>query len=119
MSYSNPTTCCYRFPAAAIDTDGEIGRLTGPSGMKGRLVDIGYAITVATTVAASQINIGDGTDEDAYGYISVPVASIGAVGNGMTRGADEEIAADSTVTVFSDGGSTAGDGDILVTIDWY
>ena len=122
MSYSNPTSICYRFPAAAIDTDGSIGSIIGPSGMQGRLIDIGYVVTVGTTDAASQINVGIvGGDEDAYGFISVPIASAGAVGNGMTRGADadEVIAADSGVSVFSDGGATAGDGDILVTIDWY
>lgn len=119
MSYSNPTTCTYRFPAVSVTAAATLGRLIGPAGMKGRLVDIGYVVTTGVTVAASNLIVGVATDTDAYGTLAVPIAAANAVGNGMTRGATTELPADTLVTVGSAGGATAGAVDALVTIEWY
>lgn len=120
MSYSEGyQSAVYRFPAAAIDTAAVIGNIVGPAGKQGKVTGVAYYITVATTVAASTISIGDGTDVDAYVTMAVPIASIGDTGNTIVDGVDSTIDADSLVVVQSDGGATAGDGDILVYINWY
>jgi hypothetical protein len=50
--------------------------------------------------------------------LPVVVSAANAVGNGMTRGSEEIMAADTLVVVGTAGGATAGACDILVTIDW-
>ena len=120
MSYSNPTTITYRFPAASlVGGAATFGRFVGPNGMKGRLLDIAYVVTTGVTVAASNILVGQAGDTDEYGSISVPVAAANAVGNGMTRGITGELPADTVVTVGTGGAATAGAADVLVTVDWY
>jgi predicted RecA/RadA family phage recombinase len=119
MSYSNPTSAVYRFPAATLSTAAIIGRIVGPAGKSGRLIDIGNVVTTGVTVAANTIDVGLTADVDAFGTLSVPVSSAGAVANGMTRGTDDDIPADTVVEVSTNGECTAGAGDVLVTIEWY
>jgi hypothetical protein len=122
--YDNPITCAYRFAAAAIDTVAAVGKIVGPSGKKGRVVDVSYVVVADTTVGPTSITVGDAGDADEFATISIPVASAGAGGNGATlhaavTGVQNEITADQVVTVTSDTGATAGDADIIVVIDWY
>jgi len=120
MSYSNPTTICYTIRAAAVDTGGTLDTIIGPSGMKGRVVDVGYVVTVDIVGAASSIIVGSSGDTNAYATaLSIPVSSAGAGGNGATLVADHEIVADTLVIVTTDNGATSGDADLFVTIDWY
>ena len=119
MSYSNPTTITYRFPAASVIAAATLGRFIGPNGMVGRLLDVAYVVTTGVTVAASNIIVGSAGDTDAYGTLAVPVAAANAVGNGVTHGVTEDLPADTVVLVGSAGGATAGAVDILVTVDWY
>lgn len=119
MSYSNPQTMLYRFPAATISAAAVVGRIIGPSGKEGRLVDIGFVTTTGVTVAAGTIDVGLTADVDAFGTLTVPVQAANAVTNGMVRGTDEDIPADTVIEVSANGECTAGAGDILVAIDWY
>lgn len=118
MSYSNPTTITYRFPAVSVTGAATLGRFVGPKGMTGRLLDIAYVVTTGVTVAASNLIVGSAGDTDAYGTLAVPVAAANAVGNGMTRGVTEDMPADTVVLVGSAGGATAGAVDALVTVEW-
>ena len=118
MSYSIPTTCTYRFPAASVVSAATLGRLIGPKGMTGRLVDIGTVVTTGVTVANSDVIVGTAGDTDAFGTLPVVISAANAVANGMTRGTSEIMAADTLVVVGTAGGATAGACDILVTIDW-
>jgi len=119
----------YRFPAAAIDTAGVFGRFIGPRGKVGRVRGIEAVNTAAVTVAASSITVGN-NGAVAPASLSIPVSAINA-GTSMTAaeekaaGAKEvagtndvELEADTVVEVESDGGATAGDADITVTVDW-
>lgn len=119
MSYDNPTVCTYRFPAVAVTAAATLGRLIGPAGKTGRIVDIGYVVTTGVTVAASNLIVGTAADTDAYATLAVPIAAANAVGNGATLGATEMLPADTLVVVGSAGGATAGAVDALVTIAWY
>jgi hypothetical protein len=120
MSYSNPTTSTtYRFPATSVTAAATTNYIIGPKGKEGRLIDIGYVVTTGVTVAASSIVVGKSGTTNAYGTLAVPISAANSVGNGMTRGADLVLPADTAVFVGSGGGATAGATDILVTIDWY
>lgn len=126
MSYSNPTTVTYRFPAISVaSTAAERGRFVGPKGLQGRIVDIAYVVTTGVTVAASGLEVGSASDPDAYGEIVVAIASAGAVGNGATLATDSTtgqkalLPADTAILVGSSGGATAGAVDALVTVDWF
>lgn len=119
MSYSNPTNTTYRFPASSVTSAATLGRIIGPAGLNGRLLDIGYVVTTGVTVAPSNIRVGSTGVNNAYGSIVVPVAAVDTAGNGMARGATVEIPKDTPVLIGSAGGATAGAVDILVTIDWY
>jgi len=118
MSYSNPTTITYRFPAVSVTSAATLGRFVGPKGMTGRLLDIAYVVTTGITVAPSNLIVGSAGDTDAYGTLATPVAAANAVGNGMTRGVTEDMPADTVVLVGSAGGATAGAVDALVTVEW-
>lgn len=118
MSYSDGTTAVYRFPAVSVTAGATLGRLVGPKGKTGRLVDIAYVVTTGVTVAASNLIVGSAGDTDAYGTLTVPIASANAVGNGITRGVTDVLPADTVVLVGSAGGATAGAVDALVTIYW-
>lgn len=119
MSYSNPHTITYRFPAVSVIAGATLGRFVGPAGKTGRLVDIAYVVTTGVTVAASNLIVGSAGDTDAYGTKAVAVAAANAVGNGMTRGVEANLPADTVALVGSAGGATAGAVDALITVDWF
>jgi hypothetical protein len=119
MSYSNPETAVYRFPAAVLTSAAVVGRIVGPEGRKGRVVDISHVVTTGVTVAAASVTVGSNADPDAYATGSVPVSSVNSVGNGATKVQNHEIPADSLVEIATDGGATAGAADLLVMINWY
>jgi len=118
MSYSNGHTCVYRFAAATLSTAAIIGRIMGPSGKQGRLIDISDVVTTGVTAAANTTDVGLTADVDAFGTLSTPISSANAVHNGMTRGATNIIPADTVVEVSTNGECTAGAADILVAIEW-
>ncbi len=121
QNYDEAFHAAYFFPAVAIDTAAVIGRVAGPAGKTGRLVGISTVITTATTVAASELRVGTITDPDAYGTQAVAVLSADAVvtlTTDLTTDANL-ITADTVVEMSSDGGATAGDGDVTIYIDWF
>lgn len=118
MSYDNGTMSVYRFPAASVIAAATLGRIIGPRGKKGRLVEISYIVTTGVTVAASNVIVGLAGTLAAYGTRAVAVAAADTGNNGATLVADHSIPANTIVTVGSAGGATAGAVDILVTILW-
>lgn len=119
MSYDQGIHATYRFPTAAVDTDGVIGRIVGPAGKKGRLLDVASIVINEVTIAPSAINIGNADNDARYGVHTQPIGAAGVTTNGITRGASEYVPADTDVVVSSDGGATAGDSDIVVHMVWF
>lgn len=121
MAYDNPTTVTYHVEAATVSTAATLIRGVGPSGLKGRIVDIGFVTTTATTVAATELRVGTVADPDAYAILSVPVQVAAVVTNGATSYTTPAnlIPADTYFALATDGGSTAGAGTITLTIDWF
>lgn len=119
MSYDQGIHATYRFPTAAVDTDAVIGRIVGPAGKKGRLLDVASVVINEVTDASAKISVGNADNDARYGYHTQPIGAAAVTTNGITRGTSEYIAADSDVVVSSDGGATAGDSDIVVHIVWF
>lgn len=121
MSYSDPITCTYRFAAATLSSAATVARLQGPAGKSGRLIDMVVVTTTATTAASTALSIGTEADTDAYGVLTVPVTAIklGVSGVVDTAATTTILPADTVVAIATDGGCTAGAGDISVTISWY
>lgn len=131
MSYSNGIQTTYFTLAAALDTSAVFG--TYPSlenakggGLTGRITGFAVYCTAELTTTDTLISIGDGTDPNAYGVITVPPTATAAVAlvtfvdgpdtdstNGLSR-----IPVDSKIVLTSNGGAAAGDGDVYLTIEW-
>ena len=120
MSYDAPIYQSYSVLAnAAVSSEADMLVLSGPKGRKGRIVSASAVVTTGVTVAAGVISFGDGTDEDAYGTLSVPVSAAGSVANTLVDGVDSEIPANGAVTVHGGGEATAGAVNLFVTVAWY
>ncbi len=125
MSYSNGQQVTYVVSGAAIDTAAIFGRfpsLEHPEngGLTGRIVGFNVLCTVQLTGGApSVISIGDGSDADAYGTITVPDTAANArAAATYAAGVLSRIPADSVIVLTSSGGHTAGDGDVYLMVEW-
>lgn len=124
--YDNPVHITYTLAAAAVDASATLLSVQGPFGLQGKLVAVGAVVTTAVTVAATEIEIGDGTDKDKFGSLTIAIASSG-VGfnnatlstNTLTQDAGTLIAANEKVVISTTGAATAGDADVTVTIAWF
>ena len=94
---------------------------TGPAGKQGRLISMSYILTTGVTVAASTIDVGDGTDVDAFGTMAVAIAATDSVGATFTDNTSDTnlIPADTKFAIGNGGGSTAGVGNAFVVIAWF
>ena len=118
MSYSNPTSITYRFPAETLSTAAIMGYIMGPSGLAGRVVDIAYIVTTGITDASNTVDLGVSGAVAQHATLTQPIASANAGGNGAVI-TDTEIAADTVLELSTNGECTAGAADVLVTIDWF
>jgi len=121
----------YRFPAAAVDTAVVHGRFIGPAGKRGRVRGIEFLCTVACTGATpSVVSAGNNAAvapaainliaQAQFAGQAMSASELKAAGADVEAGVnDVELAADTTVEVASDGGLTAGDGDVIVSVDWF
>jgi hypothetical protein len=119
--YHNPLRTTHVLAAATLSTLAELATFSGPEGMQGRVESISVLVTTATTADVTIVSIGDGTDVDKYATNTVPIASIDAVANttvSLTTD-DNLIPANALFTIDTDGGCTAGAGNITVVVAWF
>ncbi len=124
QSYDNPLRVTYQFLAAAIDAAAIFGRFQGPRGLKGRCVSIHYHVVNTTTDDVTEITLDTAAGLTA---LTLPICVIpirtGALGGADTVADDlpgkADLPADTIIEVTSDGGCTAGDADVYVTVDWF
>ena len=116
----------YRFPAAAVDTAAVFGRVIGPAGRVGRVRGFEFLCTVQTTGTTAAVTVGNNGAANPASF-AVPAlaanagqaataAEIKAAGDNASG---RELAADTVVEFASDGALTAGDGDVIVHVDWF
>ena len=118
MSYANPTTVGYRFPAAVLTTAAIVGRIQAPDGKKGRVVDVSFVATVTTNVICT-VDVGTSGAVAAYATETIPITTAGNGAQGNVSVYNHEIPEDTLVEVSTNGEPTAGTGDLTVIIDWY
>jgi len=119
MSYANPTTVGYRFPAATLSSPATIGRIQAPDGKKGRVVDVSLVTTTGTTDAECTVDVGTAGAVAAYATQTIPITAINLGVQGNVSVAGHEIPEDTLIEVSANGECTAGAGDVTVIIDWY
>jgi hypothetical protein len=121
MAYDNPTSVTYTLENVTISTTGVKLHLVGPAGKKGRVKDIGFVTTTATTGAVTELRVGDVADPDKYAALSVPIQAVNAVtvNAALHTSSHNLIPASTYFEMSSDGGSTAGAGTVILTIDWF
>lgn len=131
MSYSNPQTCMYNFPN--MDFGASSGATThsiaGPAGKKGRIVEVGVAVTEATVFATTlgHVQVGTSADLDAYAKLNIPTASADNTVVNTADDTDAVLDADIPSTdvcihvtlTEGTGASLAGQGYPYVIIDWF
>jgi len=113
----------YELTAASVASAATIGRITGPEGMSGEITSVSAICTTQITVAAGQLNLGNGSDADKYGTFSVPLTAANARVDGSysptwVRGVKQKIDIDEVLLVAADGAPTAGAATIFITIEW-
>lgn len=127
MSYSNPTTITYGFGKHDFGTAGEVQSIKGPSGRRGRLVDIVVSATETFTAdtTAGNVQVGTGADPDAYALLTLgTLADTDTLTASETSGAiiAADIPADTQVEVTftaPTGGTPAGMAYVNLVIDWF
>ena len=127
--YDNALQTQHDAAAAALDTTATFLTFGGPGGKVGRLLDVTIDVTVALTIADTLIDIGEsGGDVDAQMADWTLAFTGSAIGDrlvptrantvvSLEEGID--IVADTDTIVQSNGGATAGDGDIRVLAAWW
>jgi hypothetical protein len=102
--------------AAAVDLSA-----VGPKGLTGRVVAVETLVTTGVTVTASAVTVGP----TGAPTVTLPVAisAIGAIDGAVdgdaVLGGQTLLAADTIFEIGNTGGSTAGVGDVNVTVDWF
>jgi hypothetical protein len=120
--YDSPLTRGYRVAAAAVDTAGVLLTVHGPKGKKGRVAAVSARVTVALTVADTLLTV---RPKGGSATVSVTLPFTGSAADDVEgKSAEElkgqvELPADTPIEIVTDGGSTAGDADVEVDIDWY
>jgi len=122
--YDNALRETYRFPAVAIDTGAIFGRVIGPAGKQGRVVNISGLVTAELTSGPTDITVDTVAGLTILPTMAIPalVADLGFAapqrGVGGLNLADD-LPADTVLEFASVGTAAAGDGDVTITIDWF
>lgn len=111
----------YRFPAATLSAAATVGRIQGPAGKVGRVVGMEYVLTLGTTGAVTNVSVDTVAGLVAPVSVAIPVLAInlGGAAAAAELKAGDELPADTVANVDTDGGCTAGAGDLIVTVQWY
>ena len=121
ITYDQPLRMTYQVDAATLTSAADLLKVAGPKGKEGRLAAITTVVTTGVTVAATDVDVGDGATGDKYGTLVVPISSADAIANNATISTSDAvpIPADSLVVISTDGAATAGAANIQVVIDWF
>lgn len=121
ITYDQPLRISYQIDAADVTSAADLLNISGPKGLEGRLQAIMTVVTTDITVAASDIDVGDGTTGDKYGSLVLPISVADAIANDPTIKTSDAvpIPADSLVVISTDGDATVGAVNITVVIDWF
>jgi hypothetical protein len=120
--YDNALRETYRVPGASLTGGAAVlDRVIGPAGKRGRVVNVSHVVTTGVTVAASTVTIDTNAGVTTPVAHTVPISSAdaGAAIAAASLAGQTELPADTVVEIQTDGASTAGAVDLVVTIDWF
>lgn len=120
--YDNALRRTYQLSAVDFTAGANVDlTAVGPKGKQGRVVAVDYLLTTGVTVAASSITVGPTGSPTVT--VAVPIAAVDSVGGADSTDSALKgqtlLAADTAFEIGNAGGSTAGVGDVNVTIDWF
>lgn len=127
MSYSNGLTITYTFPSIDFGAGNSASAIKAPYGYsKGRIDDIGVAVTetFTQTTTPAYVRIGTASDADAYAQLNMAAAANTDYYN-TQNDTDAIINADVDDTqlevafVAPTGGTPAGIGTVNITVTWF
>ena len=121
MTYDNPLHITYFLAAATLSSAADLLDIAGPKDMEGRLVAMSSIVTTGVTTTANAVDVGDGSDDDLYGTMLVPISSADAVYNTFTNlTTDANPIPKNTRVILSTGGEcAAGAANLWLTIAWF
>ena len=120
QNYDNALRETYRFPAATISAAAVVGRLVGPAGKTGRVVNVSHVVTTDVTVAAGTVTVGpNGAASPVTHTVPISAANAAVAIPATSLKGQTLLAADTLVEVAAGGEPTAGAADLIVTIDWF
>lgn len=127
--YDNALQTQHDAAAADIAAGGTLLTMGGPATRYGRILDVTFDITTAVTVADSSVDVGEsGGDVDAQLAAWIIAFTGSAIGDRLAPTRDDttvsleegiDINPDVDTILASDGGSTAGVGDLRVLVAWW
>jgi len=127
--YDNALQTQHDAAAAALATAATFLTIGGPALLRGRILDVTIDVTTAITVADSSIDIGEsGGDVDAQLAAWILAFTGSGIGDRLAPTRDDttvaldqgvDIEPDVDTICASDGGATAGVGDVRVLVAWW
>ena len=127
MSYSNPHVVTYVLPAVDFGAGDSAHAIRAPYGYsKGRILDVGVAVTETfnQVTTPGYVRIGTATDADAYAQLNMAAA---AATNFYNTQDDTDAIIDADVDdtqlevacIAPTGGTPAGIGTVHITVAWF
>ena len=118
--FDNPILATYNVAVADASSGAVADRIQGPPGSRGLIVGLAAHLTTGVTTAADIFQIGNSSDDDAYGTFSVAVAAADAmdVASRTELGALKLLPADTAIEFSNSGDSDAGAYDVDVIVAW-
>lgn len=126
MAYNNPRTVTYSFNHD-FGAGSDALAIKGPTGMKGRIIDIGVMVTETfnAVTTPAYVRMGTTTDADAYAELNMGTAADTNYYNTQDDTdaiIDADLPADTQIEVAlvaPTGGTPAGIGVVNIVVDWY
>lgn len=126
-SYDKPLVLTYSYAAIDFGAGTKTRAVAGPSGMRGRLVEVTASVTETFTDDTTQafVRLGVSGDLDAYGEVPMGTA---ANGTALVGSADANSVLGTAIPADTDllitfvaptGGTPAGIADVHVAVEWY
>ena len=120
-TYDQPIFITYFLAAATISTAADLLDIAGPKDLEGRVVAMSSIVTTGVTTTATAIDVGTGSDDDAYATMTIPVSAADAVFNTVVNLTSDDVPIPKNTRVVL---STAGEGDagaanLWLTIAWF
>jgi len=116
--YDNALRESYNFVGVDVGAGGIEQEIVGPSGKRGRVVNVSYVVTTVL-VGTADIDVGP----NGAPTVSLTIPTNAADGDSGSASAElkgqTDLAADTVCEISTDGGATSGVVDLVVTIDWF